>query len=403
MDALWRPTETPRSGRGITWPPSPLPMADGDNAFYVDQTLKHLSVREDREWLMFLAFMRPHPPFVAHAPWHDMFDPADMPAPRRAATKAEEAAQHPLIAHLLDTVKARDFFPQGEGLISDLSDLDVAQVMATYFGMIAELDHQIGRVLDWLEATSQEPLIVFTSDHGELLGDHYLFGKAGPFEAGFRIPLVIVEPGGEARSVDAPTESVDIMPTILDWLGLPIPRACDGLSLVPWMRGETPPWRSGVMLEFDLRQIKDPTPLGLDPDHAAAATWRDTKTSFTHFVDLPPLHYDLLNDPQELRNLGTVSSDAAAKLLSRRIAHADRTLTGFQAGPAGWPTCPTSHSGGDTYEDLQNGCLCGSHVSCAASDRARSRASFHSLPVRQSRCTSRDPSTSSRPRIRALP
>ncbi|MEM1264416.1 MAG: sulfatase-like hydrolase/transferase [Pseudomonadota bacterium] len=183
MDALWRPApvEIP-AGRGLSWPPSQLSEADADNAFYTDQALKHLAVREDRDWLMFLTYMRPHPPFIAPAPWHDMFDPADMPTPRRAATKGAEAAEHPLIAHLLETTDVPGFIPHGTGLIADLSDLDVAQAMATYYGMIAELDHQIGRILDHLDATGQteETLIVFTSDHGELLGDHHLFGKAGP-------------------------------------------------------------------------------------------------------------------------------------------------------------------------------------------------------------------------------
>ncbi|NER05137.1 MAG: sulfatase-like hydrolase/transferase, partial [Okeania sp. SIO3C4] len=209
------------------------------------------------------------------------------------------------------------FIPQGSGPVAALSDLDVAQTMATYFGMIAELDHQIGRVLDHLEATGEidETLIIFTSDHGELLGDHYMFGKAGPFEGSFRIPLILAEPGGTARTVDAFTESVDLMPTILDWLGAPVPRACDGASLLPWMRGETPAtWRDGVMLEFDLRSIKTQTPLGLHPDDGGAAIWRDETTVYAHYAGLPPMSYDLRTDPHELQNLGTVPEQGAAVL-----------------------------------------------------------------------------------------
>lgn len=339
MDQLWRPEPRPLPpGRGLSWPPSRLSTKDADNAFYTDQALKHLAVREDRDWLMLLTYMRPHPPFVAPAPWHDMFDPADMPAPRRAASLAEEAAQHPYIAHLLKTTEVKGFIPQGTGLVSDLSDLDVAQTMATYFGMISELDHQIGRVLDHLEATGEidETLIIFTSDHGELLGDHYMFGKAGPFEGSFRIPLILAEPGGTARTVDAFTESVDILPTILDWIGAPRPRACDGRSLLPWVRGAAPAvWRDGVMLEFDLRNIKAPTPLGLHPDEGGAAIWRDETSVYIHYAGLPPMSYDLSTDPHELRPLDRSPEQAMARLLTRRISHAERTLTGFQAGPGG--------------------------------------------------------------------
>lgn len=125
------------------------------------------------------------------------------------------------------------------------------------------------------------------------------------------------------------------MPTILDWLGQPLPRALDGCSLVPWLRGDTPePWRQGVMLEFDLRRIKGGTPLGLQPDEGGAACWRGAGAAYTHFAALPPLGYDLQTDPQELTNTGA-RPEAAAALLSHRIAHAERTLTGYEAGPGG--------------------------------------------------------------------
>ena len=105
----------------------------------------------------------------------------------------------------------------------------VRQMRATYFGMMTEVDDQLGRVFAYLDETGQwdDTLIVFTSDHGEQLGDHHLLGKIGYFDESFRIPLVIKAPrrGAAAGSWTRLTESVDLMPTMLDWLGADVAAA----------------------------------------------------------------------------------------------------------------------------------------------------------------------------------
>ena len=301
---------------------------------------------------MHLGYYRPHPPFIAPAPYNTLYDPADVPAPVRAASPEAEGKQHPLLAHYLTSVKQAKFFQDGQGLASAMSEADVRIMRTAYYGLISEVDDHLGRVIDYLKATGQydNTLIVFTCDHGEQLGDHYLLGKIGYFDESFRIPLVIRDPSPEAavsrgRIVDQFTETIDVMPTILEWVGTEVPRACDGQSLRPFLYGETPPdWRTEVHYEYDFRTSYSDVHervLGLPIDQCSLAVIQDTRYKYVHFDALPPLFFDLSADPGQFHNLADDPAYAsrllvyAQKMLSWRLHHADRTLTGYSASPTG--------------------------------------------------------------------
>ena len=205
-------------------------------------------------------------------------------------------------------------------------------------------------MIDFLDETGQweNTLVVFTSDHGEQLGDHHLLGKIGYFDESFRIPLVIVDPdAGTTRGsiVDAFTESVDIMPTLLEWLGGQAPRICDGHSLLPFLRGETPAgWRDALHYEFDFRNVfpaNHEGELGLQMDDCTLSVIQDNDFKYVHFTALPPLLFDLRADPHQFRNLADdpafagVVKTYAQRALSWRMRHAERTLTHFRATPDG--------------------------------------------------------------------
>ena len=107
---------------------------------------------------------------------------------------------------------------------------------------MSEVDDCLVRVFGYLQETGQwdDTLVIFTSDHGEQLGDHHLLGKIGYFDESFRIPLVIRDPsdaGGRGLVNASFTESIDVMPTIIEWLGGKKPDACDGRSLLPLLTG----------------------------------------------------------------------------------------------------------------------------------------------------------------------
>src|SRR3546814_7845434 len=110
-----------------------------------------------------------------------MYDPAAMAPPVRAATAGAAAASHPLHKFYIDNINQRGFFQGADGLGSAMDEEAVRVMRATYFGLMTEIDDHLGRVFDFLLQTAQwdDTLIVFTCDHGEQLGDHYLPGKTG--------------------------------------------------------------------------------------------------------------------------------------------------------------------------------------------------------------------------------
>jgi arylsulfatase A-like enzyme len=141
------------------------------------------------------------------------------------------------------------------------------------------------------------------------------------------------------------TENIDVMPTILEWIGVDAPVQCDGASLLGLVRGETPKrWRDAVHWEWDFR---DPTGrltqemFGLDIDECSLAVLRDERGKYVHFTGLPPLFYDLAADPEELVNraddpaYASTVLEYAQRLLSLRMRNAERTLTGTFVTPMG--------------------------------------------------------------------
>jgi arylsulfatase A-like enzyme len=335
---------------GATARPARVPAELSDSAFFTERALEYLHGRGRRPFFLHLGYYRPHPPFVASRPFHAMYRPEDMPKPVRAESVAAEAAQHPFLAYHLRRSRQSSYFQRGEGGSAELSDAQIAQMRATYYGMISEVDAQIGRVFALLDATDawRETLVIFTSDHGEQLGDHYLLGKMGYFDQSFRVPLVIAGPEFAAtrgRVVDAPVEAVDVMPTILDWLGGEAPDAVDGHSLLPFLRGETPPdWRDALHYEYDFRNVGGNDAegaLGVGMDEASLLAVQDGAFKYVHFTALPPLLFDLTRDPEQLVNqaenpeYADVVRRYAQKALSWRMRHTDRGLTRWRASPEG--------------------------------------------------------------------
>lgn len=347
---IWLPIDGP--GKGATASASTLPKELSTTTWATDCALSYLQGVEGKPWFLHLGYYRPHPPFIAAAPYNAMYDPAEVPAPRRAASPEAEAKQHPLLAHYVAAVKQEKFFQDGQGLGSAMSEDEVRLMRTAYYGLISEVDEHLGKVFAYLKQTGQydNTLIVFTCDHGEQLGDHYLLGKIGYFDESFRIPLVIRDPSPEATSsrgriVEQFTETIDVMPTILDWVGAPVPRACDGRSLRPFLYGDTPTdWRTEVHYEFDFRTTFDDVHtnvLGLPIDQCSLAVIQDTHYKYVHFDALPPLFFDLTTDPGQFQNRADDPSYAARmltyaqKMLSWRLRYADRTLTGYSASPQG--------------------------------------------------------------------
>jgi arylsulfatase A-like enzyme len=336
-----------RKGAGSEWEAGgavPLPLALDrtlhDTYFLTEQVIGHLT-RATAPWTVHLSLLRPHPPWIAPAPYNSRYPPAELPNPVRAASWQDEARQHPWLAFQLGR----------RGYLADDDDRR-RRLQASYFGLMSEVDDNLGRLVAHLKASGQyqQTLIVFTSDHGEQMGDHWLLGKCGYFEQSYHIPLLIRDPRSAAdatrgRVVDAFTEHVDLMPTLLDWLDIDIPPACDGLSLLPFLRSADPVrWRDAAHWEFDFRDPADPAVeqrLGIPMHACSLSVLRGARYKYVHFAGLPPLLFDLDDDPTELHDLATqpaylaIVSDCAQQLLSWRMRHAEQTLTHLALTPDG--------------------------------------------------------------------
>ncbi|PWS36104.1 sulfatase [Falsiroseomonas bella] len=346
---IWLP-EGEDAVPGVTDRPCRIPAELSDSTFFTERALTYLKGRNGKPWFLHLGYYRPHPPFIAPAPYHAMYAPSDMPAPIRRARWEEEAAQHPLLRFYLRGISQGSFFHGAGGAATALQEGAIRQMRATYAGLITEIDDCLGRVFAWLDENGQwdDTMIVFTSDHGEQLGDHWLLGKVGYHDESFRIPLVVKDAGRNDRAgavETAFTESVDVMPTILEALGGSIPRACDGRSILPLLDGPEPQgWRDHLFYEYDFRDVHYSRPegeLGLGMDDSALCVVQDARYKYVHFAALPPLFFDLQRDPHGFENLAEDTAhaglvkDYAQKALSHRMRHAERTLTHFRATPQG--------------------------------------------------------------------
>ncbi|HTR63630.1 MAG TPA: alkaline phosphatase family protein [Candidatus Binataceae bacterium] len=316
--------------------PKPLayPAEFDDTAFLVNQTIDYIDAAT-KPFIAHLSLLRPHPPFIAPEPYNAMYDPAQVPGFTRRASAEEEAAQHPWLAYQL----SRRVFRATE------NEKRLRRLKAVYYGLMSRVDAELGRLFMFLKETGRwnSTMIVFTSDHGEQMGDHWLLGKGGYFDASYQIPLIVRDPreqGDATRGtvVSAFTENVDIMPTMLESIGAEVPLQCDGTSLRPFIESTRRPgqWRSEAHWEFDFRKPDDDTverTLGLTMHQCTMNIIRSERYKYVHFTKLPPLFFDLEKDPGEFVNLAGDSAylplvlEYAQKLLSWRMNHDEQTLT----------------------------------------------------------------------------
>ncbi|MGB0062427.1 sulfatase-like hydrolase/transferase, partial [Candidatus Binatus sp.] len=171
--------------------PKPLryPAEFDDTAFLVGKTIDYIRSASG-PFIAHLSILRPHPPFVAPEPYNSMYDPAQVPGFTRLATPEDEARQHPWLAHQL----ARRVYRATD------NEKRLRRLKAVYYGLMSRVDAELGRLIRFLKESGRwdSTLIIFTSDHGEQIGDHWLIGKCGYFDGSYHIPLIIRDPRAQA-------------------------------------------------------------------------------------------------------------------------------------------------------------------------------------------------------------
>ncbi len=320
--------------------PALYAAADSDTAFLTDRVLEALEARRDHPWVAHVTYLRPHPPLVAPAPYNTLVAADAVPA-----ASPPPATEHPFRRAWFSAPAHMGLFHGYDGHAERLQPATIQALRAVYLGLVAELDHHLDRLLDWLDATGQSDrtLIVLTADHGEMLGDQGYWGKDNVLAPAHRVPLVIAGPGVRPGARPGLTGTIDVAPTILDWLGRPVPAAMDGRSLLPALGSPEAPSADAALTEIDFAEPDRPTrfqtALHLPEHRANAAILRTDRWSYVHFNGgVPPMLFDRTADPDERHDLaaeptaaGTINA-LRATLIDLRMTRADRRLTGHSFG-----------------------------------------------------------------------
>jgi arylsulfatase A-like enzyme len=306
------------------------PAEDSLSGFLTTRFVQWLEGR-DSGWFAHLSYLRPHPPYAAAGEFATMYDPADVDLP---IAPVGPAHRHPIHEVALGV--------KGVAAPSDADEMRFLR--AQYYGMISEIDFQLGRVVEAIEARGEwdDTLVVITSDHGEQLGDHGLIQKLGFFPESYHIIGLWRDPRSAlaGRSVSAFSENVDLLPTLCDALGIEQPSQCDGRSLVSLMAGEDVAWRSCAHYEFDFREfwINDHTrrwPVDRTLAHQNLAVSVGDETGYVQFGDGSFKCFDLRADPSwrvECHDAERILAAAQEQLVWRQ-EHLSREMTDMLLGP----------------------------------------------------------------------
>ncbi len=248
------------------------------------------SYQGDEPWLLKVSFARPHSPYDPPERFWKLYADADLPK----AAVGDWAERH-----------AQRGKPHGNSLWrGDLGPEKARSARQGYYGNITFIDEQVGRILDVLEKRGwlENTLILFTADHGDMLGDHHLWRKTYAYEASARIPM-LVRWGGEfldaarGQVCDRPVELRDVLPTFLAAAGASFdPKRFDGRSMLDLVRGKAGGWREFIDFEHDVCYGQS--------NHWNALTDGHVKYIF-HAMDGEEQLFDIDGDPGELHDLAS--------------------------------------------------------------------------------------------------
>lgn len=281
--------------------PARVPEEHSETAYTTNRAMDFIEEAGDEPWCLHLSYIKPHWPYIAPAPYHDMYSVDDvLPAMR---SDQERETPHPVVGA---------FMKHPEGV--EFSRDEVRErVIPAYMGLITQLDDYIGRLMAFLQQRGQleNTLIVLTADHGDYLGDHWLGEKELFHEPSVRIPMIVCDPSQEAdgtrgQSSEKLVESIDLLPSFVEYAGGTVPsHILEGRSLLDLLHDkQLDPWREFVFSEADYAWRNARKYLDLAADQTRAFMVRSERWKYVHYEHYQSQLFDLLNDPQELNDLG---------------------------------------------------------------------------------------------------
>ncbi len=288
--------------------PAKVAEADSETPYLTRRFMDFIDSRtDDTPWCCHLSFIKPHWPYVVPAPYHAMFGPDTWLRPVRA--EQERADPHPVYKAFMDLRVSRAF----------ARDEVRNTVLPAYMGLIKQIDDQMGLLFAFLRELGlwDDTLIVFTSDHGDYLGDHWLGEKDLFHDPAVKVPLIIRDPDAGAmrgQVCDALVEAIDLAPTFNAFYDGPDQsHRMEGRSLLPLLCGERPDWRKVAFSEYDYAHLPGRAELGRGQRDAKLIMACDARWKMIHCDGFPPMLFDLQTDPDELHDLGRDPATVAVR------------------------------------------------------------------------------------------
>jgi len=282
--------------------PGDLPVGESDvpndrhpAGIVANLTREFLRENRDNRFLLWCSFHGPHPPICPSRPWAVQYPPASLQLPPNHEYDNETP------------IPGMDKLRVSSGVFDEATH---KAVLSYYYGYVSQIDYNIGLVLDELSRLGlmDETLIIFTSDHGEMMGEHGVWtkGKTG-YDATIRVPLLMRFPQVLPANVRKSelVGSIDLLPTALDLCGIPVPGGVQGTSLRPLIEGRTPPWREFIVSEIGPSPYRNCITLH-GARHKLVQGKQDGEIGFEQF-------FDLENDPWEMKN--EIGNDAYGELI----------------------------------------------------------------------------------------
>lgn len=307
--------------------PARISEEHSETAYMTNRAMEFIEGQGDTPWLCHLSFIKPHWPYIAPAPYHDMYGPETWLPTHRSANELEDA--NPVQKAFSQMRVSKAFSQPGVR----------ETVMPAYMGLIKQIDDHLGRLFDWLEQTGRDKdtMIVVTSDHGDYLGDHWLGEKELFHECSVRVPLIVYDPRPEADATRGTVsnhmvEAIDLVPTFVEACGQPLAdHRLEGCALSPILHGlATDGWRDAAFSEIDYAFYEARGELGTGTDNSRGYMIRTERWKYVYFTGFPPQLFDLQNDPDEFTDLGRdpafeeIRRDMHQKLFDRLISRKNR-------------------------------------------------------------------------------
>ncbi len=287
----------------------PYPKEDAQTFWITDRAIDFLGRRDrHKPFFLFVSYLDPHSPSHLCEPYWSMYDAGRMPSPRIPESVKKERAG----------AVRNDARGGGRHLIDD--EAMARALTAAYYAKVTMVDDNVGRLLQQVESMglSDNTIIVFTADHGNMLGDHGRWFKGVMYEGSSRIPLLIKAPRksplaavfNQAKVVDEMVENIDVMPTLMEMIGRPLPsdRGFQGTSLVNLAAGKKTSWKAAIFAERGSMMIRTAR-------HKLIKNQEKDIRGGAGQYEL----YDLVNDPGEDVNLidDPTCASLAAELKAR--------------------------------------------------------------------------------------